>query len=138
MESATGIALTGGFIKFVGETLAELKSQTLGNLDIDLLRLKKAVLEEKLTDYIANAQIETQHEKARVEQDMIDRGLSGSTVRLNMLQSVDSKWSARIQDASRDYARAIEELAILERRVKDQGWPWRHLLAWCKRGFSHR
>jgi hypothetical protein len=42
------ISLTGGFFKFVGEVIADLKRQELATIDVDLLNLKKTQLAENL------------------------------------------------------------------------------------------
>src|SRR5205807_2175775 len=75
MDTSTIISLTGGFLKFVGETLADVKRQDLTDVDAESLRLKRVVLAEKLEQFKANLDVAAKQEKAKAEQDLISRGL---------------------------------------------------------------
>jgi hypothetical protein len=41
MDTSTLLSVTGGFVKYVGEVLAELKRQDLAQVDAELLKLKR-------------------------------------------------------------------------------------------------
>ncbi|HEV3384204.1 MAG TPA: hypothetical protein VG097_05280, partial [Gemmata sp.] len=80
MEISTVISTTGGFVKFAGEVIADLKRQELARIDIELLNLKKTVLMEKFEEFKSELVTAVNQEKGRTEQDLISRGLSNSTV----------------------------------------------------------
>jgi phage-related minor tail protein len=132
MDTSTVIALTGSFLKFVGETLADLKARQIAQIDVDLLRLKRSKLSEALEDFKSKLPTAVTQEKARVEQDMISRGLANTTIRTSTLQAVERDANDRVETATREYNRAIEEIALLERRVTElTRCPWWKRLLGC-------
>ena len=131
MDTTTVISLTGTFLQTVGEVLADLKRQELAQLDADLLRLKRTQLAEKLADYKSGLNSAVKQEKVRAEQDLISRGLANSTVREGTLRAIEQDASAELERATREYNRAIEEMAILEQRVVTQARPWWKKLLRC-------
>ena len=121
MDTATLIA---GFKKFVGEVLADLKHRGLGTIDAELLRLKRESLSDglkKLKDGLADS-VKKQKEKA--QQTHIARGLSNTTVLLSTFAAIDSRAAHQMVEATREYNRAIEEIALLEKRVALRSRPW--------------
>jgi hypothetical protein len=136
MNTSTVIAVTGSFLKLVGEVLADVKRQDLATVDGDLLRLKRDLLGEKLDEFKSNLDAAVTQEKARAEQDLISRGLCNTTVRHSTLRVIESDAATELERASREYNRAIEEIALMERRLAVQNRPpwWRKLLRNC--GFS--
>jgi len=131
METSTVIALTGGFFKFVGEVVADLKRQELATIDADLLNLKRTQLAEKLEDFKSDLDAAVKREKGRAEQDLISRGLANSSIRQSALWAIERDASNELARASREYNRAIEEIALLERKVKEQARPWWKKLFHC-------
>ena len=84
-------ALIGPFLQVVGEVLADVKKQRLADIDIERLRLDRSTLAEKLEDFNKDLAANVKQEKGRAEQDMISRGLSNTTIRLNALASIDQQ-----------------------------------------------
>jgi hypothetical protein len=133
MDTSTLIAVTGSFLKFVGETLADVKRRDLGSVDAELLKLKRTELAEKLEEFKSSLEAAVRQEKARAEQDLISRGLSNTTVRESTLRAIENDASDELEKATREYNRAIEEIALLERKVEMQNraqW-WEKALRWC-------
>jgi hypothetical protein len=48
MSLSIFVTITGPFIKFIGEGLADLKCQRLADIDLEQLRLQRKILAEKL------------------------------------------------------------------------------------------
>ena len=65
MDTSTIISLTGKFLKFVGETLADVKRQDLANVDAELLKLKRRVLAENLKEFKSNLNAAANQERRR-------------------------------------------------------------------------
>jgi hypothetical protein len=134
MDTPTVISVSGSFLKFVGETLADVKRQDLAKLDVELLKLKRTILAERLDEFRANLDAAVKQEKARTEQDLISRGLANTTVRQSSLRALENDAAIQLQGAAREYNRAIEEIALMERRVVVQNRPpwWKNLLRWLR------
>ena len=131
MDTTTVIALTGTFLKTVGEVVADLKRQELGRLDADLLNLKRTGLDEKLEAFKSQLDAAAKKEKGRARQDLISRGLGNSTLLDGALRAIEQDASTELERATREYNRAIEEIALLERKVKEQARPWWKRLFRC-------
>lgn len=131
MDTPTLIALTGGFFKSVGEVLADLKRQELATIDADLLKLKRTQLDEKLEDFKSDLEAAAKVEKGRAEQDLISRRLANSSIRQSTLRAIEHDASKELERALREYNRAIEEIALLERKVNEQARPWWKKLFRC-------
>jgi len=133
MDPSTLYSLTGGFLKLVGELLADVKRQDLATLDADVLLLKRHVLSEKLEEFKNSLDAAAKQEKGKAEQDLISRGFGNSTLRQSALRAIERNASTELEKATREYNRAIEEIALLERRLEIQNRPpwWRKLLRWC-------
>jgi hypothetical protein len=124
METAAIIKITGGFLQFVGELLADLKRQDIARIDADLLRLKRTQLREKLEDFKRDLSEATHKEKAAAQQDIISRGLSNTTIRDSKLRSIEQDASTELERAMREYNRAIEEIALTEQRLQTGARRW--------------
>ncbi len=134
MNASSVITLTGGFLKFVGEALSDVKRQDLANVDVELLQLKRMVLAEKLEEFKSNLDAAARHEKAKAEQDLISRGLANSTVRQSSLRAIENDAATELDRATREYSRAIEEIALIERKLEVQnGPPWWKKVLRCLR-----
>jgi hypothetical protein len=112
-------ALIAGFLQGVGKLVGDLRAQAIGKIDLELLNLKRIALAEKLEDFKRDLAIKVRHEKGRVEQDMISRGIGGS-VRSVKLASIDQQAGTDTERTVREFGRALEEIALLERKVREQ------------------
>jgi hypothetical protein len=95
-------------------------------------------LSEKLEEFKVSLDAAVKKEKGKAEQDLISRGLGNSTVRQSTLRAIEHDAAAELEKASREYNRAIEEIALMERRLEVQNrtpW-WGKLLRSC--GLSRR
>jgi hypothetical protein len=129
MEVTTVLSITGPFMRFVGETLAEAKSQRLDQVTLEMLRLKRVMMAERLEECQTNVERFVKVETGRVLQDHISRGLGNSTVLTTTARSVVRDADEQLIKATREYNRAIEELALLERQVRERPSTfWRRLL----------
>jgi len=128
------ISLTGNFLKFVGETLADVKRQDLANVDAELLKLKRRVLAENLEEFKSNLNAAANQEKAKAEQDLISRGLASSSVRQSSLRAIENDAAKEVERATREYNRGIEEIALIERKLEVQNRPpwWKKVLGWLR------
>jgi hypothetical protein len=123
METSTLISLTGSFLKLVGDVLADVKRRDLATIGADLLKLKRDLLSEKLEEFKSSLAATVTQEKGKAEQDLISRGLGNTTVRQSTLRAIEHDAATELEKASREYNRAIEEIALIERRlvVSDTG-----------------
>lgn len=124
MEPSVATKLTGAFVKFAGESIAELKRAELATIELDLLRLKREVLAERLEDLEAEIQATVELEKMNLAGDLANRGLSGSSILPSFEMSIERDANAQLSVAWREHNRAIEEIALLERRVVESNCPW--------------
>lgn len=133
MDTSIVVSLTGSFLKVVGEVLADAKRQDLATLDADALKLKQQVLSEKLEEFKSSMVTAVKQEKGKAEQDLISRGLGNTTVRQSALRAIENDAAMELERASREYNRAIEEIALMERRLEVQNRPpwWKKLLRAC-------
>lgn len=134
MDTSTVISVSGGFLKFVGEALADVKRQDLANVDADLLKLKRQVLAEKLEEFKSSLDTAAKLEKARSVQELISRGLANTTVRQSSLRAIEHDAATELERATREYNRAIEEIALIERKLEVQNRPrwWKKILCWLR------
>jgi hypothetical protein len=130
MDTSTVISVTGTFLKLVGEVLADVERQDLARLEADMLKSKRELLSEKLEEFKSSLDAAVAQEKGRAEQDLISRGLANTTVRQSIFRGIEKDAATELGRASREYNRAIEEIALLERRLEVQNRPpwWRKLL----------
>jgi hypothetical protein len=75
MNLSTVVTVTGPFVKFIGDALAEVKRQRLADIDLDVLRLHRTNWAEKLEECKEMLQRSIIEEKGRAKQDLISRGL---------------------------------------------------------------
>ena len=108
-----------------------LLRQSLAKIDVDLLNLKRSALAEKLADFNTKLEEAVTEEKAQAQQDLISRGLASSTILDSKLRGIEQDASNELDKATREYNRAIEEIALLERKVKEQSRPWWKKLFRC-------
>jgi len=113
-------SVTGSFLKFVGELLADTRKQNLARIDADVLQLKRTVLAEKLQEFTAQLAVAVAQKKAEIEQGCITRGLGNTTILLSKQRAVEQGASAESEKAHCEYNRAIEELALLEKRLTEE------------------
>ncbi len=134
MNTSTIISVSGSFLKFVGEALADVKRQDLSNVDAELLTLKRRVLAEKLEEFKSSLDAAAKLDKAKTEQDLISRGLANTTVRLSSLRAIENDAATELERATREYNRAIEEITLMERKLEIQNralW-WIKVLQWLR------
>jgi hypothetical protein len=132
VDTSTVISVTGGFLKFVGEALADVKRQDLANMDAEFLKLKRRELAEKLEEFKSELDVAVKQEKAQFEQDLILRGVADTTVLHSLLRAIDNDAATELERATREYNRAIEEIALIERKLAVQSRPtWlKKVLRW--------
>lgn len=131
MEPHVGNQLVGAFVKFKGETVAELKSRPIADVDLELLRLRRIELKERieLLEVEVAAAVKTQ--KCNVDADLASRGLLNSTIKPSMHLAVDHDANKQLDNARREHNRALEEIAIMERRIREGMTPsWKRLWRW--------
>lgn len=125
MDTSAIIATTSNFMKFVGEELANVKRRDLANVDSELLRLKRRTLSEKLEDFKSKLEDATRKEKAAVEADLVRRRLASSTVLYSQFGAIERDAATELERGTREYNRAIEEIALVESKVEIQNRrPW--------------
>ncbi len=118
MSISTVVSITTAFIKFTGEVLAELKRQEQAQIDVALLNLKRSGLAEELEDCKAKIEAAVVQAKSQAWQDLINRGLANTTVRDSQFRTIDQDAANELHKATREYNRAIETIALLEKQVK--------------------
>lgn len=123
MEPAIANQLVGVFVKFVGETLHELKSKPLTEIDLDLLRLKHDVLKERLAGLESQVEEAVKIQKGNAIGDLSNRGLLNSSMKESTLLAIDRDANQQLDNARREHNRAIEEIALMERRIREQMTP---------------
>ncbi len=129
MNFSAVVAVTGPFIKLIGDGLADLKRQRLADIDLEKLRLQRTIWAEKQEDCQARLQVAVAQEKAQAKQDLISRGLGNLTVLDSTIRAIEQDAANELNHAMREYNRAIEEIALVERQVKEQATSlWRKLL----------
>jgi hypothetical protein len=129
MQTTTVLSTSGSFFKLLAELVADLKRQELAHVDADLLRLKRQVLAERLEDFKSNLASAVKTDTSRTEQDLIFRGLGNTTVRQSAIRTIEKDAAEQSEKAHREYNRAIEEIALMDRKVQELAVPgWKKLL----------
>lgn len=123
MEPAIANQLVGVFVKFAGETVHELKSKPLAEIDLDLLRLKHDVLKERLADVESQVAEAVKIQKGNAIGDLSSRGLLNSSMKESTLLANDRDANQQLDNARREHNRAIEVIALMERRIREQMTP---------------
>jgi signal transduction histidine kinase len=85
------IAVTGPFLKFVGEVLVDVKRQRLADIDLEQLRLRRTILSERFEECRNRLHREMERAKGHTHQDLISRGLANSTVLDSNLRSIERR-----------------------------------------------
>ncbi len=125
MDTSTIFSLTGTYITLVEDVLVGLKRQALADVDADWLRLKRQQLREKLEEYKADLEAAVKREKAKAQQDHVSLGLGNSIGLQSAFTVLKQDAATQMGKASREYNRAIEEIALMERKLeiqKREGW----------------
>jgi multidrug efflux pump subunit AcrB len=118
------LGMAGKFISVAGEIIADLKRRDSATVDAELLKLKREKLSEALEQMRADVAKAVIQKKAQVQQDLVSRGLYNSTVLESMNRQVDQDAADETEKAAREYARDIEEIALMEQKVAVQNKPW--------------
>jgi len=116
-------------MKFVGEQLADVKRRDFANVDGQILRLKRQVLAERLEDFKSALDTAAKQAKANIENDLIRRNLANSTIRDSYFRTVDRDAASELERGTREFNRALEEIALIESKVEIQNRPpwWKKL-----------
>lgn len=135
MEPAIANQLVGAFVKFVGETLAELKSKAIADVDLALLRLKRDVLTERLQDLESSVTDAVKAQKGSATADVSSRGMLNSSLKDSTFSTIDRDANQQLDNARREHNRAIEEIALMERRIRERIAPcYKRLWRWIAGG----
>jgi hypothetical protein len=121
-------SLTATFINLVGQVLDDVKRRDLATVNADLLRLKRESLRDELAKLKASVAASVKKQKAKAEQAHFSRGLGTATVLLSTLAAIDSRAAHQMGEATREYNRTIDQIALLEKKLAVQNRP-----AWWKR-----
>ncbi|WP_442485610.1 hypothetical protein [Aeoliella sp. SH292] len=128
MDAAITTELVGAFIKFTGETLAELKRQPLTEIDLDLLRLKREILGERLQDLEKSVADAARIQKGKSRKDLTERGFAATSLVGSRDVAIDREANQQLEIARREYNRAIEEISLSEHRILKLTDSWRKKL----------
>jgi hypothetical protein len=134
MEPSVVIQLTGTFVKFVGETVAEVKRLEVAAVDKDLLRLKQKVLSERLEDLEKQMVDAVDVAKKNMAGNLASRGMANSSTMPSFILGIENDAREQLGIAWREHNRAIEEFALLERRISELSCPcWKRAWRWLRR-----
>lgn len=132
MDIATITKIVGGFAKYSTDTLAELKRAEFATIDLDLLRLKRESLFDKLQDLERSLGEAVDLEKKNKQAELASRGLGGSTMFSSFSMGIERDANDQLNVARREYGRAIEEIALMERRIVEGRVPvWKRFWRWA-------
>ena len=106
----------------------DLKSRELASIDLELLQLRRSTLEENKTAFLEEAGASRTREIANVRAELVGRGLSNSTLLTTRTRAVEKEWAIKVERALQEHDRALEELALYERKVRAQQPPWTRIL----------
>jgi hypothetical protein len=135
MDADHWLDIVAPFYKVVGEAVEELTRRSIAEIDTDLLRLKREELTDQLEETRASVAQAANLEKKNQIADLASRGLSGATLKESFENGVDTRSTEVLKKMHREYNRAIEKIALLERKVRArQWWPWP--LRWVSSFFS--
>jgi hypothetical protein len=124
MDISTVISATGTFIKFAGEVIADLKRRDIATIDAELLNLKKNELKVQLEQCMSKLEVAVKQDKAWTEQHLISLGLSNTTIRDGRFRAIERDASNEVEKATREYNRAMEEIALMECKLHELAKPW--------------
>jgi hypothetical protein len=124
MDIGEFVNLVDPYMRRVGQVVEELKRQDIARIDIALLNRKRQVLDEQREEFLSRAKAEAGKDTAKIDEEMTDRGLMTSTVRHSRHIAVENQWADQILKGLREYNRAIEEIALMEQRIREEFRPW--------------
>lgn len=131
MDIPTITKIVGGFAKFTTDTLVELKRAEFATIDLDILRLKRESLFDRLQDLERDVGEAIDVEKKNKRAELAGQGLSGSNVFPAFSMAIERDGNEQLNVARREYGRAVEEIAVMERRIIEgrvpalkQLWRW--------------
>ena len=117
MDVSVSTALVGEATKFFGESLADLQRTDFARLDSELLRQKRNVLKEKLEALESKVPEQVGLEQKNNHADLSSRGLGGSSGVQAFNLAIERNANEQLDEARREYNRAISEISILEQRI---------------------
>ncbi|MDA0835156.1 MAG: hypothetical protein O2955_17480 [Planctomycetota bacterium] len=120
----TLISATSSFMKIMGEIIADIQRMDIAEIDLELLKLKHAELSDRFDIFKSELERKIIKQKSHVEQDLNARGLSNTTMRYGLLRAVETQGSDELAKAAQEYNRAIEVIALLERKVNTNKGRW--------------
>jgi hypothetical protein len=125
MDADSWLTIVAPFYKVAGEAVEELTRRSIAEIDSELLRLKR----EELTDRLEEAQTAVARaadlDKKNKIADLASRGLLGSSMKESSQNGVDARSADVLEKMHREYNRAIERIALLEKKVNARNrWPW--------------
>jgi hypothetical protein len=117
-------SLTPTFIKLVGQVLADVKRRDLATINADLLRLKRDSLNDGLRKFKASLEVSVKQQKVKAAQGHISRGLGKTPIPRSTFAAIENHAAHQMVEATREYNRAIEEIALLEKKIALRSRPW--------------
>jgi hypothetical protein len=106
-------------LQLIGEQLAEIKRLAISEIDTDILRLKRTVLEEKLAQFNQQMLLNSQKDKSNKLQELNSRRLGNSSLVSSAIHALENAYNSQLLVATTGYNRAIEEIALLERKIAE-------------------
>jgi hypothetical protein len=120
VDASTYLSTGATFIAKVGEALAELKRADIAKVDAEMLRLKRGYLAELWEETKKEIEKGVAQNKASTQQAMTDKGMGNTTVLSSHFQAIDRDAQAEMDRCAKEYARAIEEIALMEQKIAIQ------------------
>jgi hypothetical protein len=117
MDAFKWLEVVAPFYAAVGESIEELTRRSPADIDPDLLRLKREEIADKFEDAKSGLAKAADLAKKNAVADLASRGLLGSSLKELSQKSIDSKATEELGKMQREYNRAMERLAVLERNV---------------------
>jgi len=124
MDASEWANIVSPFYLAVGRVVEEFSRKTVAEIDIELLRLEREKLTEKLDDTRVGIVKAADLEKKNVVADLASRGLLGSSMKESSQKAVDNRSADVLDKLHREYNRAIEKLALLEQKIKARNRQW--------------
>jgi len=117
MDAFKWLEVVGPFYAAVGESVEELTRRNTAEIDPDLLRLKREEIADKFEDAKSGLAKAADLAKKNAIADLSSRGLLGSSLKESSQKSIDGKATEELGKMQREYNRALERIAVLERNV---------------------
>jgi hypothetical protein len=122
MDADTWIEVAAPFYTAVGEVVKELTRRNIADIDLELLKLKREELTDRLNETRTKVAKAADLEKKNAVADLSSRGLGGSSLKESTIGGVDSRSAEVLDKMHREYNRAIEKIALMERKVSSRRW----------------